>query len=365
MLHKKAMRLAEEAFLAERKGDSHKAQEMLAEAFETEREAALGLTGDDEPSRSVLLRSAASLAVKCERFRESEKLIGLALSGDPPEEIAEELRELMDQVQFDRHVKLDGLELDGNDVEVTLWGPRVGHGYIHSRHFTDRINYLNKLFTRTAERMLGHSYRESGPAKKSIRRSFPVFLQTARASSFAVTVSVGEMAEPVFPEIAVPSEYVVDSVLECLSLINDSDEESLKEEIPSYDYRSNFVGLARRIAPDGSDVRKVNLSSIREKRQYNLSLKPKDDLLAPPEKDNADEPAERIEITGNFLYADALSTGEENQIKLRDKGGQKHTINVPAGLMADIVRPLWDFEVIVHAKRKGSRIDLVEIEKAE
>ena len=51
-----------------------------------------------EPSRSVLHRSAASLAEQCGEFREAERLIAVALSGNPPEEIAEELRDLLQQV---------------------------------------------------------------------------------------------------------------------------------------------------------------------------------------------------------------------------------------------------------------------------
>jgi hypothetical protein len=35
-------------------------------------------------------------------LREAERLIAVALSGDPPDEIAEELRDLLEQVYFDR-----------------------------------------------------------------------------------------------------------------------------------------------------------------------------------------------------------------------------------------------------------------------
>ena len=51
-----------------------------------------------EPIRSVLYRSAASLALICEEYREAERLIATALCGDPPDEIANELRVLLQQV---------------------------------------------------------------------------------------------------------------------------------------------------------------------------------------------------------------------------------------------------------------------------
>ena len=50
---------------------------------------------DLEPTRSVLHRSAATLAVECSELREAEKLIGRALAGNPPDDIANELRDLL------------------------------------------------------------------------------------------------------------------------------------------------------------------------------------------------------------------------------------------------------------------------------
>jgi hypothetical protein len=48
-----------------------------------------------------LHRSAAALALECGVLREAERLIAAALSGDPPNEIAEELRDLLEQVYFE------------------------------------------------------------------------------------------------------------------------------------------------------------------------------------------------------------------------------------------------------------------------
>jgi hypothetical protein len=50
---------------------------------------------DFEPTRSILHRSAATIAVECSLLREAERLIGRALSGNPPADIADELRDLL------------------------------------------------------------------------------------------------------------------------------------------------------------------------------------------------------------------------------------------------------------------------------
>jgi hypothetical protein len=96
------MRLLDEADAARRNGNVQLARERLRQAFDLERQAADLVAGDlsQEPTRSVLHRSAASLALECGVLREAERLIAVALSGDPPDEIAEELRDLLEQVYF-------------------------------------------------------------------------------------------------------------------------------------------------------------------------------------------------------------------------------------------------------------------------
>ena len=99
-LHHEAMRLVDEAESARRDGNVQVARERLRQAFEHERQAADLVAGDlsQEPTRSVLHRSAASLALECGELREAERMINVALSDCPPNEIAEELRGLLEQV---------------------------------------------------------------------------------------------------------------------------------------------------------------------------------------------------------------------------------------------------------------------------
>jgi hypothetical protein len=103
-LHHEAMKLADEADRLRKQGEQNAAQVTLRQAFDKERQAARQAASDIalEPTRSVLHRSAASLAVECGDFREAERLIAVALAGEPPDEIAEELRDLLEQIYFDR-----------------------------------------------------------------------------------------------------------------------------------------------------------------------------------------------------------------------------------------------------------------------
>ena len=98
-LHEKAMELADEAYYAKKNKDLDKAQAKYLSAFEYEKSAAMLLVNDytQEPTRSVLFRSAACLLLNVPfpteiEFRQAEKMVAYGLSGNPPEEIAEELR---------------------------------------------------------------------------------------------------------------------------------------------------------------------------------------------------------------------------------------------------------------------------------
>ncbi len=88
------------AFIAWGKGLEGEASRHFREAFGSESEAARLVEGDLslEPTRSILHRSAATLAVDCGLLDEAERLIKAGLEGNPPADIAGEFRELSDQL---------------------------------------------------------------------------------------------------------------------------------------------------------------------------------------------------------------------------------------------------------------------------
>ncbi|HLJ53775.1 MAG TPA: hypothetical protein VKT77_01985 [Chthonomonadaceae bacterium] len=95
--HTLAMEYAESAHEARRRGDSAGASQKFADAFLLEKQAAEAMAPfvDIEPTRSILLRSAASLALECKRDDEAERLACLGLSGTPPVDIKTELRDVL------------------------------------------------------------------------------------------------------------------------------------------------------------------------------------------------------------------------------------------------------------------------------
>ncbi|TRU83190.1 MAG: hypothetical protein EWV76_18425 [Microcystis novacekii Mn_MB_F_20050700_S1] len=117
--HQQAMDLAEAAAVARLRGAIKQATQLTRQAFEQETQAANLIAGvlDAEPTRSVLHRSAASLAIECGELRAAERLIVTALSGNPPPEIAEELKDLFIQINLSQYLKRQGIDIDIKELQ--------------------------------------------------------------------------------------------------------------------------------------------------------------------------------------------------------------------------------------------------------
>ena len=120
-LHQKAMDLAEQADLLKLRGDEmSKVKDILQQALKLETEAAQMVADSlaSEPTRSVLHRSAASLAIECGEFQTAEKLIARALAGTPPLDIEEELKDLFMQINVHNYLNRQGVQLTETQLQL-------------------------------------------------------------------------------------------------------------------------------------------------------------------------------------------------------------------------------------------------------
>ena len=100
-LHDQAMEYTGQSFRARRYGDRERYLHFTRLALEKEAAAAdlMAELTDIEPTRSVLHRSAATLAWRCEEYDYAKRLIFRGLDGNPPGEIAWELKDLLSKVK--------------------------------------------------------------------------------------------------------------------------------------------------------------------------------------------------------------------------------------------------------------------------
>lgn len=100
-LHRLAMTRTDEALAHQRAGRGAQARVHFTLAMTLERQAADRAT--QEPTRSVLYRSAATLARDAEQPDEMRRLVACGLAGAPSAEIADELRELLETKDNEEH----------------------------------------------------------------------------------------------------------------------------------------------------------------------------------------------------------------------------------------------------------------------
>jgi len=363
-LHQEAMGLVDQTLVARLRGEADRAKELLHEAFKKEYEAASLVASELElePTRSVLYRSAASLALECGEIGEAERLISTALSGYPPEEIAEELRDLLEQVYFERHLKVRGIALNPNEFQLSMSGQAVGLGIANSAQFIERVKNVETMIYRTGERLSGKPFRERGRPEKKQLEELELYISMPRAASFAVSFRIGSGIQMKLPGMDF-AEKIIDELFECFDLFNSAKTEPLKEKIRDLPYYRSFLGLARNIAPDGEQIRTVGLTTVRKGSARHVVLT-KTRKEVPPAEAAISEKAfgESVKVTGTLLLADARKG--KNQIQLIAENGMAYKVHVPEGMMSDIVRPMWELKVIVTGAVKRNMIYLQDIEKA-
>lgn len=359
------MDLAEAAVLARIAGDRSSFLELTIEALSYEMRAIRELQSDEEPLFSLLHRSAATLALDCDRVREAEKLTATALAKEPPDSIADELRELWERANFHRHLRVRGIELGDNEIQMSLSGPGVGSGLIEQSEYHTRITSFGDMLVRTAERLARRAFRERGPVPKAIKKRYPVFVSAARAGSVTATLRVGSPVGEQYLDGMVNTRAVIDEVVDVLEVINDKNAEELKARIPEVDYRQNFVALATQIAPNDKSVHLVGLTAFSGPATRTVRITRTHNEIATVAGDHIQIGRGEVSfcISGTLRFADA--TSGDNTIKVVEENGKPHLVIVPAGLMNDIVRPHWNNVVQIGGVERNGKKELRDIAPVE
>jgi hypothetical protein len=373
-LHHKAMDLAELALIERLKGNSGEASMLFQKALGFELAAINELDSEVEPTFSVLHRSAGTMALHCGEIRLAEQIAAKALSREPPDEIAEELRDVLEQANFQRHLGLKGIDLAEDELQMSLSGQAVGFGLVACDELFRRIEKVSTFMQRIVERRRRKPFRERGRASREIREGFQLLMSAPRPASFAATLKVGRLIDQNYPSSEITE--AIDEFIGVIDLANSENVVELRERIPELPYLRNFLGLAKRIAPDGNRVRQVGFTLVRQGVERRISVtRPASEFpLSPVEEylgvareiytvsDRAVLPqaVEAIELTGILRYANA-ARGHDNRIRIVDDNGERHTVEVPAGLINDIVRQMWNLRVTVMGSRIGQVIELRDI----
>jgi len=368
------MDLAEEAFIYKKQGKEEKAKELFQKALVLEQEAAekLYISKEVEPTRSILYRSAASLAFHVGDYETADRLVANGLAGYPPPEIKEELKNLYEDINFERHLSSKGLLIDKNQWMMSLSGDAISYGGTAAEQLLTRVDKLTNIFYRTVERLLDVPYREHGGVNKSIKNAYGLYINAFSPGSFSVSFQVGK-PDPqmkMFSELKelkkIEPDEIVDEIFDCFEMIENEEPTKLKERIGEEAYFENFVALTKQIAPDGNNVKMVGFTSIRGGKDRPVALRKKRaDIGDKPQKENIDD--SKIEqtlvtLSGTLRHADSPLSGKFGYVKLTEKERKiTHDIKVPKSIMKDVVQPFFEEDVTVKVTKKNNKLYLDDI----
>ena len=261
--HDKAMEAAFFADQKRRRGNRERAAELFEQALDLELKALGEITEPVEPAYSILHRSAGWLALDCNKPRLAEQLASKALAGDPHPKIAEELRDLLEQINFRRHLELKGITLEEGEIQLSLSGQSVGLGIVSQDEFFERVDNSSKVLRRIIERRSNRPFKDRGRPEKYIEENYQLFVSTPRAASFAVTLKLGRPTG----QLSIPgissTDVILDEFMDLMEMVSQSRVSEIRKWISDPAYLRNFIGLSKKIAPDGERIRQVGFTVLR------------------------------------------------------------------------------------------------------
>lgn len=359
-LHNLAMTLAQQAMVAREAGNLEEAGRLAREAFEVEAQAADILEREEasEPTRSILYRSAASLAFQAKDFAAAQRLVAKGLAGYPPADVEVELKDLYETINFEHHLDVRGVELNPEDLQVALQGDVVGAGTVLYSEFLKRLEHTKSLLERTVERLLGREYRIGGKAGKDFQPFIPA-ITVPRQGSFAISFKLVTPKDAQLSLLVSPKD-VINEILESVDLVNSNDLDSLKERFNHNDsYLRNFVSLITDMAPDGERINFVGFTSRTKKVSLIKSRNEIKDSLSQmlPQEITERRP---IEVIGRLDFAIARNS---NVIELTTQEDVQYKVLVNEG-MEDLVKRYFGSEVAASGLYDGKYIYLSDLREA-
>ena len=350
-LHNIAMDKADEADRAKFSANNEIALALYKEAYENEREAAYSSLAQNigEPTTSILFKSAAFMAYDAGLLRESEQLACRALSLNLCDEIADELRDLLENIHFGRHLRLNGISLSDNEFQIVVAGNGVAHGMARESDVSGRISAIKQLAIRTIERSQRKPFRTKGKPARDVASFGETYLSVPRAASYAVTMRLGASTPSLFGDsVQSSANALIEDLATNLSLVNSDDFTTLRERIKDQAYLENFVSQAKEFAPDGENVSVVGITYMKEGREVPIQFTKcrkefkslSEFVFAPSSDENGAMSIRNETLSGQLSAADSSS----NNVKIKPAEGKAITVNVPEGL-ADIVKKYFDDNV--------------------
>jgi hypothetical protein len=360
-LHQQAMELAQDALTESEQGHPASAHLLYAQALPLEIDAASQMEKipEAEPTRSILYLSAATLAYHVGDMPLAKKLIGEALSGDPPPRVEHDLFELLENLDTGLQLTKNVDVLDGSQLLLSIAGGVVSNGRAPYRSFVNRSRAAVNMMEGIGLLHQGHSF-VGGVIPNNRQRSLTPIISAPRPGSFQVIIELAQR-EDVPQSFLTSGEEIVDQVIAGVNLVQEEKVDDLRALLGNDDFYHYFVQNARLLAPDGRLVGRVELSSPR--REAVMTKRPQEIVIPPfvPTPREGNYLVATSTLRGVLIEA-SVKSGQWVWLKPENRRPQKLWVSEA---IDDLVRNYFDLEVEVRIGTREGREEIVSFYPVE
>jgi len=270
--HKASERLATDAEIAARRGETSRAQDLYARAAEAEERALRDLEPSKARTLGISAVSTVSLYHKATRLSIAEAVSYRWLASEQlPDFAREQLRGLLQSIWSEQVRERADVGFAPGQVVVSVKGGEIVEGGAPLDLIVEKVQTVQALFYRTAEFLRGLPHRKRGGPTKEIQDSCRPWLFQTAPGSYQFAVAVQEPRQPdLFKKDEPRPKEVADHFLAILRASVEAPEAELPELVPDADYRGTFLKLTRNLAPTGKRFGQLDIRSASETRILSL-----------------------------------------------------------------------------------------------
>lgn len=342
--HYQAMEFVDSGRRARKIGEHDKARAFYAQALEFERQAAD--EAKTQPSKAILYRSAAWIALEAEDPAESERLAACGLMAhDVPEKRKQELRAVAEEARMRLYTPMAPPSAVAA-ILIHMEGPAIAYGMAPPRIVETRKEALLNIVLRTAEREKGLSFRKGG---KSSMEAYlqPVISQQAASVCVQIALMGG-----IQPDLWLQHERIVQQVQRCLAYVCNNNEIALADAIRDTVYRNDFKASATRLTPDGEQVSAVDvITSIRGDSQAPVRFREKIKYQPSPSDSS------HTIVTGTLRAVDETKGKHKDSIKLVETNTNRVLIiKAPNISIEELTRSFYGRTLQIEVANRGKSL---------
>lgn len=361
-MHEKAMDLLFQADVAKRNRDKTTENALLREALSIEAEVANQLlpSFSSEPTRSVVLCTAAIIALRLQLYQDAEKFASNALAGSPPTGQRTKLHAVLEDIRMAEALARDFVTIGERCAVLHLEGSGVGYGKVQFEDLSSRVESIHNLVVRSHERKLGKPYREKGKPPREVSEASRMFCEF-EAASLKVNIRFGGSQSTLFGTSA---DDAIDLAAEVLDAVVRQDQDRYTQAVNDPDYQESLMNSVLGVMPDGRNVSSVSLVLASQNNKSVLTLnEPKATYKGFVRKmakdlDVSGEVGTDV-IVGEMLLMDASK--HNGKFKIITTSGEVEVRATKVSL-CEVLKPFFGQEVsIVVKKEPGGLLRFVEV----